>query len=115
MPNIVESYECNVCKKVYRTEEEAKKCEDRCNDICDFKIEISTKHNYKRVIEIQFNYNTWRSVFEVKNKDIFFISCEDMGLSLSELDEFIDGLIKLKDTYRLEKVKRKANKLLEEF
>jgi hypothetical protein len=113
VPNIVESYECEVCKKVYRTEDEAKKCEDRCNDICDFKIEISTKHNFPGVIEINFNYNTWKDIFN--SEDIFYVDCEYMALTLDELDEFIGALIKLKDTYRLKKVKRKANKLLEEF
>ena len=114
MPNIVESYECKICKKIYKTEEEAEKCEDRCHDICDFKIEIDTEHN-NYIIEVAYNYKHWKDILNKDNKDIFYVDCEHSALTLDELDEFIGALIKLKDTYRLKKVKRKANKLLEEF
>ena len=106
----VKAYQCSECKKVYATEVEAQRCEDRCLDKCTYSIRVRGYDG--GFIDLEFNYDHWEEI--ASNEDKYLIDVVGHGgVSFDEkgLDNLIEGIKDIKRAW----VFHKANKLAEKF
>lgn len=101
----VKSYACEICGKIYKTEEEAVQCELKCQDICNKEIRITSVDDDGEYVLLKYNYDYWD--FILNNADRYYIETTSViALDEKGLDDLIKGLKELRDRVRRERFDR---------
>lgn len=102
---MIQAYKCDVCGKLYETEEHMTNCYDRCIGKINFNILMKLNNEEERnsEIDIGFTYEYWKDLYENGRDTWYCLSFDSDVICLTEreLDEFIVNLKKIKDYRKL--------------
>ena len=109
----VQVYECEHCKKLYKSEEEYLKCVKTCNDEYYLSRKIKCNEENNDIIEVEYNHKKLSDI--IANNGQLCISVYEnnsfdfcLALDKSKIDELIDVLNEFRTAYMVESLMRKS-------
>ena len=111
----VEGYECEHCKKLYKSEEEYLKCVSECNDEYTLSRKIKCNEENNDIIEIEYNHKKLSDI--IANNGQLCISVYEnnsfdfcVALDKNRIDELIKVLEEFRTAYQTENSVRKVKR-----
>ena len=109
----VEAFECEICKRVYKSEGQYLKCVSACNDEYTLSRKIKCNEENNDMIEIEYNHKKLSDI--IANNGQLCVSLYEnnsfdfcVALDKSKIDELIDVLNEFKVAYQTESLIRKS-------
>ena len=111
----VEVFECEICKRIYKSEEEYLKCVRECNDEYTLSKKIKCNEENNDIIEVEYNHKKLSDI--IANNGQLCISVYEnnsfdfcVELDKSKIDELIKVLEEFKVAYQTESLMRKTKR-----
>lgn len=109
----VEVWQCDICDKLYKSEEEYLKCVRECNDEYYLSRKIECNEENNDIIEIEYNHKKLSDI--IANNGQLCISVYEnnsfdfcVALDKAKIDELIDVLNEFRTAYMVESLIRKS-------
>ena len=109
----VEAFECEICKRVYKSETEYLKCVSACNDEYTLSRKIKCNEENNDMIEVEYNHKKLSDI--IANNGQLCVSLYEnnsfdfcVALDKSKIDELIKVLEEFKTAYLTESLMRKV-------
>ena len=111
----VEVYECEICGKIYKSEDEYLKCVRECNDEYTLSRKIKCNEENNDIIEIEYNHKKLSDI--ISNNGQLCVSLYEnnsfdfcVALDKAKIDELIEVLEEFKIAYLTESLMRKTGR-----